>query len=98
MSQEVKIKYIPDTGELATESYKVSVIWSSSKLSNVEREWDKYFKEVDRPVNPADLSLIPDSCEDLKWKISIACILHPKAELAGGCRFTAVLWGTANVY
>jgi hypothetical protein len=82
--QQAKIKCITDTDELIVEGYAVDVIESISGSSNVEREWKKYFREVDAMVDSAVLSLVRDSRKDLKWKVPIAGVLYPKVAVSGG--------------
>jgi hypothetical protein len=82
--QQAKIKCIPDTDELIVEGYAVDVVESISASSNVEQEWERYFKEVDAMVDSAVLSPVRDSHEDLKWKVPIAGVLYPKVAVSGG--------------
>jgi hypothetical protein len=81
--QRAKIKCSPDTDELLVEGYEVDVIENISTSSNVEREWETYFKEVDAMVDSAVLIPAQDSSEDLKWKVPIAGVLYPKAVVPG---------------
>lgn len=82
--QQAKIKYILNTDELNVKGYAVDVIESISTSSNVEQEWEKYFKDVDVMVDSAVLSPVRDSREDLKWKVPIAGVLYPKVAVSGG--------------
>lgn len=81
--QQVKIKCVPDADELIVEGYAVDVIDSISASSNVEQEWENYFKEIDAMVDSAVLSPVGDSREHLKWKVPIAGVLHPKIAVSG---------------
>lgn len=82
--QQAKIKCSPDTDELIVEGYAVDVIESISVSSNVEQEWEQYFKEIDSMVESAVLHLVPDSHQDLKRKVPIAGVLYPKEAVFGG--------------
>ena len=82
-SQGVKIKCAPDTDELTVEGFVVDVIETISKSSNLEQEWENYFKEIDAMVNSLALSPLRDSREDLKWKVPIADVLYPKVAVSG---------------
>jgi hypothetical protein len=82
--QHAKIKCSPGTDELIVEGYAVDVIESISVSSNVEQEWEQYFKEVDSMVDSAVLHLVRDSRQDLRWKVPIAGVLYPKEAVFGG--------------
>lgn len=85
--QQAKIGFNPNTDcvdELIVEGYEVDVINSINTSSNLEREWEKYFKEVDTTVDSAVLSPVRDSREDMKWKVPIAGVLYPKVAVSGG--------------
>ena len=81
--QHAKIKCVPDTDELLVEGYAVDAIERISASSNVEQEWQMYFKEIDAMVDSADLIQVRDSREHLKWKVPIAGVLYPKIAVSG---------------
>lgn len=62
----------------------MDIIESISTSSNIEREWEKYFKEVDAMVDSEVLSLVRDSREDLKWKVPVAGVPYPKVAVSWG--------------
>jgi hypothetical protein len=85
--QQANIKFHLDTdrvNELIVEGYEVDVIDKISTSSNVEREWEKYFKEIDAMVDSAVLSPVRDLREDLKWRVPIAGVLYLKVAVSGG--------------
>jgi hypothetical protein len=78
-----QIKCVPDRDELLVEGYEVDVIKNISMSSNVEQEWETYFKEIDSMVDSAVLGHVRDSSEHLKWSVPIAGALYPKAAVPG---------------
>jgi hypothetical protein len=73
-----EFRCISDTRELVTKGHNVDVIISVSKSCNIEREWKRYFKEVDTMVD--SLQSIPsgDTRKNMKWKVLVAGALYPK--------------------
>ncbi|PQE10655.1 heterokaryon incompatibility protein [Rutstroemia sp. NJR-2017a BBW] len=82
--QEGKIKCIPNTDELLVDGYEVDEIGNISDASNVEEEWEKYFKEVDTMIDSAILAPVQHLPQDLKWKVPISGVLWPKVAVSGG--------------
>ena len=80
--QQANIKCFPDTDELIVDGYAVDNIQSVSTSSNVEQEWKEYFEEVDTMVESADLSLLHDTREDLRWKVPIAGASYPRVAIS----------------
>src|SRR5262249_6709138 len=81
--QEAKIKCIANTDVLLVEGYEVDAIKSISTSSNVEAEWEQYFKEVDAMIDAATLVPFRDTRENLKWRVPIAGALYPKTDVSG---------------
>lgn len=81
--QQAKTACDPDTDELIVEGYAVDVIVSISASSNVEQEWEQYFKEIDAMVDSAILTPIQGSRDDLKWKVAIAGVRYSKVPVSG---------------
>ncbi|KAI3318140.1 hypothetical protein HD806DRAFT_549483 [Xylariaceae sp. AK1471] len=81
--QNAQIRCISGTDELAVEGYAVDVIKSTSGSSNLEEEWNKYFEDVDVMIDSATLAVVPDSRENLKWKVPIAGVENLRFAASG---------------
>jgi len=77
-SQEACILVSADTNDLRVGGYMVDVVEHVSAASNTEGEWKEYLTEVDTMIDEASLAVVSDDRDELKWKVPIAGVEHPK--------------------
>ena len=82
-SMEANMKLDANTDELEADGYEVDFVESLSQSSNIEQEWPRYFEEIDEMLDAANLNPVPDSLEELRWKVPIAGAMHPKLVIPG---------------
>jgi len=72
-----------DSDELLVGGYVVDRVQHVSVSTNTEIQWKQYLAEVDAMIDQIALAAVPDSREDLKWKIPIAGVEYPKFSTEG---------------
>lgn len=68
-----------DSDELLVGGFQVDRVQRTSKWTNTPSDLREYLEEVDEIIEGVGaLAVVPDSREDLKWKVPIAGVEYPK--------------------